>query len=288
MDVYMFRLVISAVYIVLLACHVVFQLDPGTNFVTILGFVRLTRTVVTASVFEEMRQLYNNLRLLRNKNSSISSDFNRQDTINIEKILEILYTIKQKSKDKDKQDIDFCINIISKNKMFVPEIFNNPELVTEKNDDKKRMKEEIAFWIQNFLKIERNTDLDLNDDEFLEVKVDTPRNIIKELQNEMPQNFGEKISKFLVSADSQKITSSLKNVNSLDFNVFKLKEASNNQELLAIMYYLFYHNDYFNTFNIRTYKFINFAKKVQIAYNDNFYHNATHGTDVMQVVFTLI
>ena len=99
----------------------------------------------------------------------------------------------------------------------------------------------------------------------------------------------EKMAKVFPTSNSEEILTCFKNVYSDSFNVFQLKEATNNQELVAIMYFLFYNNDLLKSFNIRTYKFINFCKKIQASYRrSNPYHNAAHATDVVQVfkIFT--
>jgi len=51
------------------------------------------------------------------------------------------------------------------------------------------------------------------------------------------------------------------------------------------MYFLFYNSDLLKSFNIRTYKVINFCKKIQSCYRrSNPYHNSAHATDVVQTI----
>ena len=96
------------------------------------------------------------------------------------------------------------------------------------------------------------------------------------------------MAKIFPSSIPESIIICFKNVYSDSFNVFQLREATNNQELVAIMYFLFYNNDLLKCFNIRTYKFINFCKKIQSNYKRaNPYHNASHATDVVQVIISL-
>jgi hypothetical protein len=248
------------------------------NKVTIFGFIRILK--VTCLVFIII-DLVNNLTSFKNKIiQRVHKRLERQTTLNIEKILEILNEMKGRVSDNDTINIEFIIDTISNNKLFVPQLFDK----IDKNED-IHLKQEIAFWVQNFEKVEKIVNVE---DELLlrDNMNDSPRKIIDELrQNEM-QNVNERFSTFFDSDQSNKIVQSLTNIYSLDFNVFQLREASNSQELLALMYYLFYRHDYFSFFNIRTQKFINFAKRVQSLYHNNYYHNATHAADVMQVIYT--
>ena len=93
------------------------------------------------------------------------------------------------------------------------------------------------------------------------------------------------MAKLISSSNPDHIITCFKNIYSDSFNVFELQIATNNQELLAIMYFLFYNNDLLKSLNIRSYKFVNFAKKIQSSYQKNKYHNASHATDVVQVIF---
>jgi hypothetical protein len=94
----------------------------------------------------------------------------------------------------------------------------------------------------------------------------------------------EKFAKLITTSNPDKIIACFKNIYSDAFNVFELQEATNNQGLLATMYFLFYNNDLMKILNIRSYKFVNFAKKIQSSYRNVMYHNATHATDVVQVI----
>ncbi len=97
----------------------------------------------------------------------------------------------------------------------------------------------------------------------------------------------DKIAKVFPNLNSESIVKCFKNIYSDKFNVFELQDATNNQELIAIMYFLFYNNDLLKCLNIRSHKFINFSKKIQAGYLKNPYHNSAHATDVVQVVISL-
>jgi hypothetical protein len=229
-----------------------------------------------------MLDLVSNLSSLKNKIvQHAHKNLEKNSTLNIEKILEILNEMRLRVNENDLMNIDYVISTISNNKLFVPQIFNE----IDKNDD-IQLKQEIAFWVQNFEKVEK---LVIVEDELLikdnEMRNDSPRKIIEELKQNEIQKVNERFSTFFDHEQSNKIVQALTNIYNLDFNIFLLKESSNSQELLALMYYLFYRHDYFSYFNIRTQKFINFAKRVQSLYHKNNYHNATHAADVMQVIY---
>jgi hypothetical protein len=210
----------------------------------------------------------------------------RKATLNIEKVLQILNIFKDKVYGNERESIEYCIKIITNNTLFIPQIFEENK---DNSPNENNLKHEIAFWVQNFEKIEKI--LNQEDSLYLSEKERSPGRKKSGTDDRRPvdnQKLNDKIAKFIDNpSESNKIVKSLTNAFSLDFNVFFLKEASNSQELLALMYYVFYHLDYFHIFNIKTHKFINFAKRVQASYHDTPYHNGTHGADVMQVMLLL-
>jgi hypothetical protein len=109
-------------------------------------------------------------------------------------------------------------------------------------------------------------------------RLHTLNKVIDELKVQDIEELNIGFSSFIASADSGSIVTRLTKCFNLDFNVFQLKKDSDDQDFVSMMYYVFYHLDYFNVFNIRTTKYINFAK----------YHNATHCADVMQLLFKII
>jgi hypothetical protein len=265
--------VVCICYIILLSCSLIYIND--LRILTIFGIIRLIKNIFNFFIAND---LYLNIKSMRIGNKVNNKSEEMHATLNIEKIIFILNELKDKCSKKDAENIEFCINAISNNKLFVPLILE--EVPETKNEI--YLKQEIAFWVQNFEKIERIINDQPSTDEIL-IRHETPRKIVEELRIYDTNGLNDKFLKFFELDQNKKIISCLSNIYNLDFNVFHLKEASNGEELLAMMYYLFYRNDYFTTFNIRTQKFINFAKRVQASYHNNYYHNATHGADVMQV-----
>jgi hypothetical protein len=270
-------------YIVLLSCHLAFNMNVLFNEVTVFGFVRLVKSALMVYVAKgtvDTFYFFNRNIYITHKKNAIE----RKATLNIEVVLQLLDNIRDKIYGAERDNLDYCMRIISNNKLFIPKIFEENTSPKEVN-----LKNEIAFWVQNFEKIEKL----LSEDEVKvlrrqRTRLDTSKKVIDELKVQDIEELNIGFSSFIASADSEKIVSSLTKCFNLDFNVFQLKEASDGQELVAMMYYVFYHLDYFNVFNIRTTKYINFAKKIQAGYHNNPYHNATHGADVMQVLLILL
>jgi hypothetical protein len=277
--IYLFgEIMLLVFYIVLLASHLVYNMNILFNDISIFGFVRLVKSGLMIFACKEMIDTF----YFFNRNIYITKKgaLEKKATLNIEVVLQMLNNVKEKVYGVERDNIDYCIRTITNNKLFIPKIF-----AEENNGPKENnLKNEIAFWVQNFEKIERM----LSEDEIAilrrqRTRLDTSKKVIDEMKVSDIEQLNRGFSGFMGDADSEKIVVSLMKCFNLDFNVFDLKEASNGQELVAMMYYVFYHLDYFNLFNIRTTKYINFAKKIQSSYHSNPYHNATHGADVMQV-----
>jgi hypothetical protein len=274
------EVLLSMIYITILVCAIVFDNNINEYFVNLFGIVRWLKSVLMIFVTHEaINHIHYFKKNILKPNEHIEE---KKATLNIEKVLQILNYFKEKAFGIERENIDYCIKIITNNKLFIPQILE--ENYRAQSPKESNLKSEIAFWVQNFEKIEKL----LNEDESPihekeRSRIDTSRKIAQELKTADIEKLNNKLSKFIDHAESNKIVKALTNIFNLDFNVFHLKEASNAQELLALMYYVFYHLDYFHIFNIRTHKFINFAKKVQSSYHKNPYHNATHGADVMQV-----
>lgn len=73
-------------------------------------------------------------------------------------------------------------------------------------------------------------------------------------------------------------------VDNLDFNIFGLQEASNDNELFVLISYLFSTQNFYQSLDIPQEYFRNFAYLVQACYNPVTYHNKTHAADVCQTL----
>lgn len=65
------------------------------------------------------------------------------------------------------------------------------------------------------------------------------------------------------------------------FDSFRLCEATDNQPLSTLAYFLFKKMDLINIFDIKESKLIAFLKRIELGYPDNPYHNRTHAADVL-------
>lgn len=69
-----------------------------------------------------------------------------------------------------------------------------------------------------------------------------------------------------------------------DFNVFKVKELTDSQELITTLGFILLQEDCFTELPLKFDTFIRFATKISKGYNQKVpYHNQTHGADVAQV-----
>jgi hypothetical protein len=117
----------------------------------------------------------------------------------VDKILYVLYELKEKIPLFEKKlikDIEYCIDMISRNKIYSPNIFNDKSNVKNQNEEAMRVKEEvkciinqICFWIQKFALFEKEVSNKTHLED-VEIRCDTPKNLMKELtSNEMQGNF---------------------------------------------------------------------------------------------------
>lgn len=74
-------------------------------------------------------------------------------------------------------------------------------------------------------------------------------------------------------------------VQSVDFNIFTLKKATKDNELITITTFLLHKHKLFQTLRINIETFMTFIAKIQSGYRDVTYHNKTHGSDVCHTVY---
>lgn len=75
----------------------------------------------------------------------------------------------------------------------------------------------------------------------------------------------------------------LDKVDQLYFNVFRLQEATNENELITVASYILAKHNVFNKINLNFDTFMNFIKQIQHGYKRVSYHNKTHAADLCQV-----
>lgn len=88
---------------------------------------------------------------------------------------------------------------------------------------------------------------------------------------------------------SNSVLASLSQLDTNLFDVFRLKEVTEGNELVTVMHALFTRNDLFISGQVNSTYFANFIRAIQGGYHvDNPYHNATHATDVVQFINFLL
>jgi hypothetical protein len=82
---------------------------------------------------------------------------------------------------------------------------------------------------------------------------------------------------------SEEMKTSLSDVSSCSFDIFKLKAATKDNELFTLMHFFFRRKDLFNLLQLDSQRFSGYISRIQSGYNpDNLYHTATHAADVTQ------
>ena len=88
---------------------------------------------------------------------------------------------------------------------------------------------------------------------------------------------------------SNSVLACLTQVDTNLFDVFRLKEVTEENELVTLLHAVFSRGDLYVAAQVNSTYFTNFMRAVQIGYHtDNPYHNATHATDVAQFLNYLL
>lgn len=75
-----------------------------------------------------------------------------------------------------------------------------------------------------------------------------------------------------------------KDIKSIEFDVFKVKDLTHQQELTTTIAFILAQEDIFNQVPLRFDTFVRFSQKISQGYLSEVpYHNKTHGTDLAQV-----
>jgi len=77
----------------------------------------------------------------------------------------------------------------------------------------------------------------------------------------------------------------LKLIETPDFDIFRIKEYTRDNEMVAVICHLMAKEKIFDNLPIINEKFLSFIKKVQSSYLDIAYHNKTHATDLAQTFY---
>jgi hypothetical protein len=174
-------------YAVLFGFHLYYKLTSD-NYVTIFGFIRLVRAILLVLLYRYYLVIptKENIKLTKkNEEGDLSMP--------IDKIITVLNLLKEKIPSHEKKlitDLEYCIDMISRNKIFSPNIFNDKNSVKTQSEGVKRIKEEvfffkikkICFWIQNFARYEQEIS-NKNTLDDVEIRCETPKMLLKEMTN---------------------------------------------------------------------------------------------------------
>ncbi|CAI2361102.1 unnamed protein product [Moneuplotes crassus] len=113
--------------------------------------------------------------------------------------------------------------------------------------------------------------------------------ILEEEENlEQDNQVQLKINQYKEDLTDEVVDSLLKKISDFDFDIFQLKEATKENELVTIINYLFEANNFYEKIGIIKEKFQYYSVVIQELYNPVPYHNKTHASDVCQSCYYFI
>lgn len=129
-------------YAVLVGFHL-YHKTSSDNYITIFGFIRLVRVILLVVLYRyyliiptaEINKL-----AVKNEENDLSMP--------IDKIISVLNLLREKIPSHEKNlitDLEYCIEMISRNKIFSPNIFNDKANIKTQSEEVKRIKEEVEF-----------------------------------------------------------------------------------------------------------------------------------------------
>lgn len=183
----------------------------------------------------------------------------------IETVLEILVTSKKLTNEKDLvREIDWCIEIISTNKLYQP-------IVDDTNTENKSKIDQMNLWIQNFSKKSFNNE-----------KVEKGKN--KGMRGKKGYSIKSTDDLNPELGPPENIKNALLTSDELHFSPFTLMTEGGPDALAYLVSKFFSENDLFEESKVEKHTLWEFARKVQAGYQPNPYHNGIHALDVCQTV----
>lgn len=159
-------------------------------------------------------------------------------------------------------DINYCIKMISSGKLYETN-FNEAE---NANDEKTK---DAMNWVKS---IQGNKNEGKRNSHEIREKIESKLDTI---------DIDEALS---LNADSKTL---LKDLTSIDFDIFAFKEVVEEKEMFVITSYLMHKHQLFSAMKMDPELFFKFITRIQDYYNPGYveYHNKTHGTDVCQTTY---
>ncbi|KAI9206711.1 uncharacterized protein BJ171DRAFT_597362 [Polychytrium aggregatum] len=160
------------------------------------------------------------------------------------------------------ESLDFVVQILSSNRLFMPNL----------NVGKEAMDSDVNQWLNAMITNQSSTN----------------PNSTTSISNLYAQPVIEVITKSVSSNDSR-INEVLEKIDSWDFNIFELNEATQGRPLFYLTKAIFDRCNFKGHFNIEESVLDSFLTKIESGYNKNVpYHNSMHGADVMHAIYYFI
>lgn len=231
---------------------------PSVSYLRVSAVLRLFRLFFTFRKTNEFRRIHRKLR-----RGNASQDFSVETAY--ERILDLLglFLLEPwvKSNPSLVTELEWCIEAISSNTLYEAVLTVKRESQTLKQAD-----------LVNLVKIYSATPRP-------ESRAPGPPHRTNTLNPEKDQLID------LKSDLSESVLACLGQVDSCSFDIFALKEVTEDNELLTLMHSFFTRADLYVLAEVHAGNFDRFIRAVQAGYHpENSYHNATHAADVAQAI----
>lgn len=105
----------------------------------------------------------------------------------------------------------------------------------------------------------------------------------KRLSNDFGRGLTQKVVLSLLNLN-QKATDEVVKCDTSDFDIFKLREYTDGNELVSLLPFVLARRNVLGKTELDINKLIRFAFKIQTGYKNITYHNKTHGADLCQTI----
>ncbi|CDW90418.1 3 5-cyclic nucleotide phosphodiesterase family protein [Stylonychia lemnae] len=195
----------------------------------------------------------------------------------LERVLEILNGLRDQldiEETKIIQDLNYCIKVISSNQLYEANLDFDGQLENTKD------RNEVQMLLQNYSKVANE-----NQEQKKQRRMSKSPTIggLNHWDDSKFQITNDKIDEMLVLNEQAK--AELENLQKLEFNIFKIQDYTQQNELITVTSYILAQQNIFQTIQLQYKTFRNFISKVQSGYKDVTYHNKTHAADLSQTFY---
>ncbi|KAI8812326.1 hypothetical protein BJ742DRAFT_793757 [Cladochytrium replicatum] len=179
----------------------------------------------------------------------------------ITKVIKVIRSIQEKVDDIDlAESLDYVVSILSSNQLFMPNLDAN----------KNAMDNDVNKWLTAMITNQTDTN--------------SPLDVLSSNFNLNETNKQDLTISKLVGVSSDRVTDVLNNMDTWEFNVFDLAEATEGRPLFHIGYAAFERYGFKSMYQLEDSVVRSFLVKIEALYRNNPYHNSTHAADVMHAV----